>query len=75
MRIPTTRAYSNVKSILGVGPALQGTARPWLAEGTFSFPGLQTVNETPADYVDTSDVAGRNGLGYCESVGFESSDS
>lgn len=75
VRIPTTRTYSNVKSILGLGTALQGTATPWLAEGTFNFPGLQTVNETPADYVDTSGVKGRNGLGYCESVGFESDDS
>lgn len=75
VRIPSTRTYSNVKSILGLGTALQGTATPWLAEGTFNFPGLQTVNETPADYVDTSGVKGRNGLGYCESVGFESDDS
>lgn len=75
VRIPTTRTYSNVKSILNLGTALQGTATPWQAEGTFNFPGLQTVNETPADYVDTSGVPGRNGIGYCESVGFESDDS
>ena len=71
VHIPTTRAYRNLRSILGLGTPLRDTATPWRADGTINFPGLQTVSENPADYVDTSGTH-PSGIGFCESVGFES---
>jgi hypothetical protein len=70
--IPTARAYTGVQNIL-LGKPLSGVATPWHSDGTFSNPNWSVCAEIPADYTDMSGQYA-NGVGYMESVGFQSVD-
>lgn len=69
---PNSWRYANVQSILG--DPLEGTATPWFTDGTFNGQALQVISENPVDYKDTSGNH-PDGVGFCESVGFERTDS
>jgi predicted secreted hydrolase len=71
LQLPTSWKYVNIQSPLG--DPLEGAATPWFTDGTFDGQALQIISENPVDYKDTS---GRypDGVGFCESVGFERSD-
>lgn len=66
----TQREYAGIKNLFSSQPALSGTASPWFADGTFLLPNYGICAEIPADYTDSSGHY-PNGLGYMESVGFE----
>lgn len=68
---PSNWKYENIKS---VNLLLAGQATPWLNDGTFNGQALQIISENPVDYIDTSGEH-NNGVGFCESVGFEQVDS
>jgi hypothetical protein len=68
--IPTVRTYRNVQNIL-LGDPLSGVATPWYSDGTFNNPNWGICAEFPADYTDLSGKHS-NGVGYLETVGFES---
>lgn len=68
--IPLIRAYGNVENII-FGDPLCGVATPWYSDGTFNNPNWSLCAEFPADYTDMSGKYA-NGLGYMETVGFES---
>ena len=70
--LPTAWKYVNVQSLLG--DPLEGTATPWITDGTFNGQSLQIISENPVDYTDTSGKH-PDGVGFCESVGFEDMDS
>lgn len=68
--IPIVRAYSGVENML-LGKPLSGVATPWYADGTFDGANGAVCAEIPADYTDQSGQYA-NGVGFMESVGFES---
>jgi CrtC N-terminal lipocalin domain len=68
--IPIVRAYRSVENTL-LGKPLSGVATPWFFDGTFNGVNGALCAEFPADYIDLSGQYA-NGLGYMESVGFES---
>jgi hypothetical protein len=72
VQFPNSWKYVNVQSIFG--NPLAGTATPWYTDGTFNSQSLQVISENPVDYKDTSGKH-PNGVGFCESVGFERTDS
>lgn len=71
IQFPTLWEYSNLQS---VGVSLSGNATPWYIDGTFNGQSLQIICENPVDYIDLSG-SNNNGVGFCESIGFESVDS
>ena len=68
--IPVVRGYSGIENML-LGKPLSGVATPWFPDGTFNGPNGAICAEIPADYTDLSGQYA-DGLGYMESVGFES---
>ncbi len=68
---PSEWEYANITS---VGVSLNGKATPWFIDGTFNGQSLQVISENPVDYEDLS-ATHNDGVGYCESVGFEIVDS
>lgn len=68
--IPVVRGYSGVENVF-LGKPLSGVATPWFPDGTFNGPNGAICAEIPADYTDLSGQYA-DGLGYMESVGFES---
>lgn len=68
--IPIVRGYSSVENVF-LGKPLSGVATPWFPDGTFNGANGAVCAEIPADYTDLSGQYA-NGLGYMESVGFES---
>lgn len=68
--IPIVRTYSGVENMF-LGQPLSGVATPWFSDGTFNNSNGTICSEMPADYTDLSGHYA-NGLGYMESVGFES---
>jgi hypothetical protein len=68
IQLPNSWQYFNVQSVLG--DPLSGIATPWFTDGTFNGDALQIIGENPVDYKDTSGKH-PNGVGFCESVGFE----
>lgn len=71
VQLPTMWEYSNLQSI---GLSLSGNATPWINDGTFNSPSSQIISESPVDYIDLTGN-NNNGVGFCESVGFESVES
>lgn len=71
IQFPTMWEYSNLQSI---GLSLSGNATPWINDGTFNSQSLQVISENPVDYIDVTGN-NNNGVGFCESVGFESVES
>lgn len=69
--IPSLWEYPIIQS---VGLTLSGVATPWFDDGTFNGQSYQIISENPVDYFDTSGEH-FNGLGFCESIGFERVDS
>ena len=67
---PSNWEYENIQS---VDLLLAGQATPWLNDGTFNGQSFQIISENPVDYIDTSGE-NNNGVGFCESVGFEQVD-
>lgn len=67
---PIVRGYSSVENAF-LGKPLSGVATPWFPDGTFNGANGAVCAEIPADYTDLSGQYA-NGLGYMESVGFES---
>ncbi len=70
--IPIERSYTHVKSLL-FGKPLSGNAIPWFKEGTFNMPDGSLCSEIAADFIDTSGNFS-NGVGFMESMGFQSVD-
>lgn len=68
--IPIVRGYAGVQNPL-LGHPLSGMATPWFEDGTFNGPNGSICAEIPADYTDLSGQYA-NGVGFMESVGFES---
>ena len=68
--IPIVWTYRKVENAQ-LGNPLAGVATPWYSDGTFNNANWTICAEFPADYTDMSGNYA-NGLGYMESVGFES---
>lgn len=66
--LPTTWGFEDIQNIHG--DLFNGTASPWLKDGSFNGQTRQLIAENPVDYLD---VSGKDlkGSGFCESVGFE----
>lgn len=71
VQFPSAWEYDN---ILSFGISLAGKATPWFNDGTFNGQALQIISENPVDYIDMSGN-NNNGVGFCESIGFEQVDS